>query len=356
MQINIKHYPLFELQSYSNWYRQPNSLFNDFIHEPIKNNYNIWDKYAKDNIYSKYETEYRITALNNTLNNTIDDPEFNFKDEQIKEIKYKIDEITQPSIRCKYEVILEELGIESNIPNYLNIKNPSLYIIRDLNNFPIIDLHSLGLDPRYFGCFIEMVVCNSLVNNLDSKIQIIYDKNPFITKEIYQELYNKICHRYLRIDNEIHYNKYDHKSEIHYFAFHSLINLINKDYNPLNLIDGYLKLVSKLNETSIIKSLENYCYNIHTNQFINETFGTKLQYQYPIINTIKTIGYIDLYSSEGNIIDIKTSSRDLTQMEYTNTMKSWFKQMNIYNHWLGKVSKKYIAFNPLSNMICVWQC
>lgn len=355
MQINIKHYPLFELQNYSNWYRQPNSLFNEFIHEPIKNNYNVWDKYAKDNIYSNYETEYRITALNNTLNNTIDDPEFKFKDDQLKEIKYKIDEITQPSIRCKYEVILEELGIESNIPNYLNIKNPSLYIIRDLNNFPIIDLHSLGLDPRYFGCFIEMVVCNSLVNNLDSKIKIIYDKNTFITNEIYQELYNKICNRNLKIDAEIYYNKYDHKSEFHYFAFHSLINLINKDYNPLNLIDGYLKLITKLNETSIIKALENYCYNVHNNRFINETFGTKLQYQYPIINGIKTIGYLDLYSSEGNIIDIKTSSRDLTQMEYTNTMKSWFKQMNIYNHWLGNVSKKYIAFNPLSNMICEWQ-
>lgn len=354
MKVNIKNYPSFQLQSYNNWYRQPSSVFNDVVHEQIKNNYSIWDKFAKDNIYSNYETEYRVTALNNLLNNTLDEPEFKNRNEQITEIKSKVDSITQPSIRCKYEVVMDELSIESNIPNYLNIKNPSLYIIRDLNNFVLLDLYSLNLDPRYFGCFCELIVANGLINRLDLTIKIDYNKNPFITPEIYQELYNKICNRYLKIEAEIGYNKFDHKSEYHYFAFHSLINLINRDVNPLELVNGYLKLVSKLNESNIVKSLENYCRNIHNNSFINQTFGTKLSYQHPIYDIIKIIGYIDMYSNECNIIDIKTSSRDLTQMEYTNTMKTWFKQMNIYNHWLGALSKKYIAFNPLSNMVCIW--
>mgnify|MGYP003302144426 CR=1 FL=1 len=261
MNINIKQYPLFELSSYNNWYRQPNSVFNDVVHERIKNNYNVWDKFAKDNIYSNYETEYRITALNNLLNNTLDEPEFKNKSDQISEIKNKIDEITQPSVRCKYEAIMDELNIETNIPNYLNIKNPSLYIIRDLNNFVLIDLYSLGLDSRYFGCFCELVIADGLINKLDLSIRINYNKNQFVTKEIYQDLYNKICNKYLELENEIIYNKFDHKSEFHYYAFHSLINLINYETNPLELLNSYLKLINKFNDNNIIDVRKNngYC-------------------------------------------------------------------------------------------------
>jgi hypothetical protein len=348
MQIEIKTYPLFELPN-TNFYIQPKSIFNDLIHDEIKTKYyNIWNEYKKDFYDSKY-TSYRISALYNYLNKTLDEPEFKSHEEQVIEIKNKIKQITQPSKRCKYEVILDELNIESNISNALNYKDPEFYIIKDLNNFVLLDLYSLNLDPRYFGYFNELIVSSSLVYNIDLSLQIKFDKNPYITDEIYEELYKKICNK--NIQANVNYHKYLYKSEFHYYAFYALINQIDPFNNPLEIINSYLKLITKLNENYIIESLHNYSKNLFNNKFINETFGNNLIYQYKTIN-----GFIDLYSkTNNNIIDIKTSNRDLIQSEYTINMKSWFKQLNIYNHELNMISKKYIIFNPLSNMICIWK-
>ena len=333
----------------------------------INENYDYFDDLSYT-LGSKYTIEYIVLCYLRSelipIENYRPDFEFNYEileEDFIDEIK----KIHSPSKRSIYEYLLNELGLESTIEDIKNLNNITFKQI-DINRVLLWDL-SENIDPAYFGTFIEAIIAftfnqqqNFSINLIDSNLKL----SKIITKEELISIYNKIIKSdsIQEIDVNINYNRFQHISFYHYLAFYSFIGMFyQKEDNYIEFYHSYFRLITKLNSESTLSQLDKFCQDIFNNKLLNSYFK-KAKYQHEVIKLNQHLkselhGYMDFYNENENIIDIKTSKRSLlNSKQVDDTLKTWFKQITIYDYCLENVDiKKYIIFNPLSGYICEWE-
>lgn len=265
----------------------------------------------------------------------------------IKNIYEEVKKITQPSLRSKYEIILEELMLDPIIPKNFEIFKCKWCKI-DLPSSVLIDLKN-GILEKYFGSYVEKLLAFALLNHVEEVNEVKYKNNLYSNELDYVYLKNKVLKQNFINTEENKLEKF--KSIYHYVAFITYLEQIEKNKNIVLLTDSYLKLVARLN-TYMIDFLDNYIQKFKESD-IDKIFGNNLEYQKEIRKD-DLHGFMD-FNNDETVIEIKTSSKNLIENEFTIEMKNWFKQLEIYNYMCENKYNKYVIFNPISNIICVWE-
>lgn len=281
-----------------------------------------------------------------------------------------------PSVISKWYTML---FIEMELGCFLDFHNSEIKIEFDYNNYIddklmidnfIIHILKWNINPIYFGHFIEMVLSNSFIGFVEeTKIKPTFDQLYYLNT-----LFSKITLKN-KWYNEFYYS-INCKSVYHYLAFLSLIKSIGLDKNRENkpesnmdekselqmeknielFTEDYLKLIEKLESKFIQKEIENYLYNLYLNPKIIKYFNlsNRISYQKKVQSDLIS-GYIDFYSND-SIIDIKASSTNLQSInENNNNITTWYFQIYLYEQTLNENErKKYIVFNPISNILRIW--
>ena len=295
----------------------------------------------------------------------------------MQEIIKKIHEhFKYPSVISKWYTML---FIEMDLGCFLDLQNSEIKIKFDYNNYIddkltidnfIVHILKWNINPIYFGHFIELVLSNSFIGLVEeTKIKPTFDQLYYLNT-----LFSEITLKN-RWYNEFYYS-INCKSVYHYLAFLSLIKSVsldkNRDDKPESNMNekselqmeknielftkDYLKLIEKLESKFIQKEIENYLYNLYLDPKIIKHFNlsNRISYQKRVQSDLIS-GYIDFYSND-SIIDIKASSVNLQSInENNNNIITWYFQIYLYEQFLNENErKKYIVFNPISNILRVW--
>lgn len=315
---------------------------------------NEYNNLPKELLQTKYESEIPNSCLKlvyiyiNTQILKLTDFEYqHISNENMLECVLKTihEYFKYPSMISEWYVILfEEMGlqeyysIEFTYDEYEDLK-------LDIDNF-IIQILKWNINPTYFGLFIEQVIAYALGGHIQNpNLKHTFEQNELFKINM---LFSKITKNINWYENFYYSNNC--KSVYHYFAFLALISNL-EDY-----LDSYNLLIERLDTNFINKELEKYLQNLHNNQEIVSLFNLKNRIEYQKeVEKDNIHGYIDIINTE-SIIDIKAYNNVLKNInENSSTIIRWYFQIYLYDYCMNSDKKKYIIFNPISNIIRIWK-